>query len=174
MNKDGDMITVGYENGLIEIIMDYQWERKLATKFHDGRHGQITAAILNKDENFFFSSGKDGLIYVHQFDKQCALMEAKTNFLAGIEGVNFMAASDKVKLTEKKRNEYIENNPPIYADPDDLVLDDAALAITIKNKEPTGVDIVDPTVYSIQQSKLRTEEDARLQLAEKKKTQVRN
>lgn len=53
-------------------------------------------------------------------------------------------------------------------------MDDAALAITIKNKEPTGIDVTDPTIYSIQQSKLRTEEDARLRLAEKKKTQVRN
>jgi hypothetical protein len=40
-------------------------------------------------------------------------------------------------------------NPPIYVDPEEQLLDDAALAITIKNKEPTGVDVLDPTIYSI-------------------------
>jgi hypothetical protein len=40
-------------------------------------------------------------------------------------------------------------NPPIFVEADEQLLDDAALAITIKNKEPTGVDVEDPTVYSI-------------------------
>lgn len=34
-------------------------------------------------------------------------------------------------------------------------------------------DIEDPSVYSIQQSKLRTEEDARMKLAEEKKQGIR-
>jgi|DEB0MinimDraft_12_1074336.scaffolds.fasta_scaffold21243_1 hypothetical protein len=68
----GDMLIIGYENGLIELVMDFRWNNRLANKFHDGRHGEITSALMNKDENFFISSGKDGLIYVHQFDKKCA------------------------------------------------------------------------------------------------------
>jgi len=61
----GDMLTIGYENGLTEIVMDFKWTQRLSNKFHDGRHGEITSAIMNKDENFFLTSGKDGLIYVH-------------------------------------------------------------------------------------------------------------
>ena len=36
-----------------------------------------------------------------------------------------------------------------------------------------AVDIVDETIYSIQQAKLRTEEDRKLEIAEEKKTGVR-
>lgn len=39
--------------------------------------------------------------------------------------------------------------------------------------EPKNVDVVDPTIYAIQTSKLRTEEDHRLKLAEEKKKEVR-
>ena len=172
--KDADMIVIGYENGLIEIVMDYVWEKRITNKFHDGRHGLITAAILNKDENFFISSAQDGLIFVHQFDKKCAINEAKKDLLEGIEGVNFMAREDKEVLLKKKQAEYQVENPPVYPETEDQLLDEAALAITIKNREPTGLDVEDPKIYSIQQSKLRTEEDHRLMLAEKKKTQVRN
>jgi hypothetical protein len=52
-------------------------------------------------------------------------------------------------------------------------LDEAALSLTLKTKEPINMDILDPSQYSIQQAKLRTEEDHRLSLAEKKKEKVR-
>jgi ATP-dependent protease HslVU (ClpYQ) ATPase subunit len=54
------------------------------------------------------------------------------------------------------------------------MLDEAALAITIKTNEPLGIDISDPNGYSIQQAKLRTEEDARMSLADKKKMKVKH
>lgn len=53
-------------------------------------------------------------------------------------------------------------------------MDEASLAITIKTKEPLGQDVTDPTIYSIQLSKLRTEEDHRLSLADRKKQKVRD
>jgi hypothetical protein len=170
---EGDMITVGYDNGLIEIIMNKNWEKRLFNKYHDGRNGIITATCLNKDENFFMSSSKDGLIYVHQFDRVCALNESRKNYLEGIEGVDFMSKMDKDLILDKKKEEFFEENPPVFADKEEQLLDEAALAITVKNKEPVNVDIEDPTIYSIQQSKLRTEEDLRMQLAEKKKSAVR-
>ena len=43
----------------------------------------------------------------------------------------------------------------------------------MKLKEPVNIDVTDPTIYSIQQSKLRTEEDHRLNLADKKKERER-
>jgi len=172
--KDGDMTTIGYANGLIEIVMNYDWDRRLTNKFHDGRHGYITSAVMDKDDSYFLSAAKDGLIYVHQFDKKCAMLEAKKDLLEGVDGVNFMSKMDKEHLKKKKQKVFWEENPAVFVDPEDACLDEAALAITIKNKEPTGLDILDPSIYCIQQSKLRTEEDHRLQLAEKKKTQVRN
>ena len=85
-----------------------------------------------------------------------------------------MPADEKVNVIKKKLAEYFQKNPPVFPDlTEDLALDEAALAITIKTNEPTGVDINDPTIYSIQQAKLRTEEDHRLNLAEIKKEGVR-
>jgi hypothetical protein len=55
----------------------------------------------------------------------------------------------------------------------DLAMDEAALSITMKTNEPLDQD-ADHTAYSIQQSKLRTEEDHRLTLAERKKEKVRD
>jgi len=54
-----------------------------------------------------------------------------------------------------------------------MALDEASISITVKTREATGLDVLDPTIYSIQQAKLRTEEDHRLNLAEKKKQGVR-
>jgi hypothetical protein len=59
------MITIGYENGLIEIVMNHNWDRRITNKFHDARHGHITSAVMDKDDNFFLSAAKDGLIFVH-------------------------------------------------------------------------------------------------------------
>lgn len=53
-------------------------------------------------------------------------------------------------------------------------VDEAALAITIKTKEPLGQDVTDPTIYSIQMDKMKTEEDHRLSLADRKKGKVRD
>jgi hypothetical protein len=99
---DGDTIIIGYDNGLIEIVMHYDWDRRLWNKYHDGKLGHITSACINKDDNFFFSSSKDGLIYVYQFDRVCAMNEAKKDFLEGIEGVDFLSNLDREQLLEKK------------------------------------------------------------------------
>lgn len=52
-------------------------------------------------------------------------------------------------------------------------VDESLLAITLRIPKDTP-DIIDETIYSIQQAKLRTEEDHRLKMAEEKKQQVRN
>jgi hypothetical protein len=78
------------------------------------------------------------------------MIEAKKDLLEGVEGVNFMSKLDKEHLRRKKEKTFWEENPAVFADPEDAMLDEAALAITIKNKEPTGLDILDPTIYSIQ------------------------
>lgn len=70
--------------------------------------------------------------------------------------------------------EFQEDKAAVFpiVDPKENGLDEAALAITIKTKDPIGID-ADPSKYSIQQSKLRTEEDHRLTLADRKKQKVR-
>jgi hypothetical protein len=64
--------------------------------------------------------------------------------------------------------EYHEKNPTILPEPilEEHGLDEPALAVTLKTKEPVNVDVEDTNMYSIQQSKLKTEEDHRQALAE--------
>lgn len=52
-------------------------------------------------------------------------------------------------------------------------MDESILAISLRIPKDTP-DILDESIYSIQQAKLRTEEDHRLKLAEEKKQNVRN
>lgn len=135
---EGDMIIIGYDSGLIELVMHYNWDKRLFNKFHDGKMGYITHVCLNKDENFLFSASKDGLIYVHQFDRICSMNEARKDYLEGIDGVDFMSQYDKDALFEKKLKEYQDENPPVFPAKEDQLLDEAALAITIKSKEPVN------------------------------------
>jgi hypothetical protein len=48
------------------------------------------------------------------------------------------------------------------------------LAASVRLTEEVNIDITDPSIYSIQQAKLRTEEDHRMKLAEEKKQGVRS
>jgi len=96
------------------------------------------------------TSARDGLIYVHQFDKTCAVEEAKLDPLANVEGANFLPAKEKeeekVKQLKKHAEEHQSVFPPID---DDVLLDEASLAISLKLTEPTEVD-ADAAAYSIQ------------------------
>ena len=74
---------------------------------------------MDKDDNFFLSSAKDGLIFVHQFDKKASMIEAKKDLLEGVEGVNFMSKLDKEHLKKKKEKVFWEENPAVFADPED-------------------------------------------------------
>jgi len=102
------------------------------------------------------------------------MAEAAHDALAGVEGSNFMSQDDKAALRARKTAEYFEHSPAIFPETDELCLDESALAITIKTKDVTGMDFIEPPKYSIQQDKLRSEEDHRINLAEKKKSGVRD
>lgn len=142
---------------------------------HDAHHGTIKSTSFNKDESFFFSVATDGLLIVHQFDKDTALEDSKYDALDGVEGAAFLPKDDKEALAKKRTIQNMVDKPAIFADTSDpeLAMDEAALSLQMKTSEPTGED-ADPEAYSIQQSKLRTEEDHRLTLAERKKEKVRD
>lgn len=90
------LLTVAYDDGDVELIIDQIWDKRMSIKYHDTHTGQITGtAFSGKQANFFLTSGKDGLIYVHQFDKTCAVEECKFDPLANVEGANFLPAEEK-------------------------------------------------------------------------------
>lgn len=78
-------------------------------------------------------------------------------------------------MREQKLKEFWEQNPAAFPElTEQQMMDEAALAISIKTREPLNQDILDPSKYSIQQDKLKSEEDRRRELAEKKKDGVRD
>mmetsp|Transcript_35625 Transcript_35625/g.54479 ORF Transcript_35625/g.54479 Transcript_35625/m.54479 type:complete len:125 (+) Transcript_35625:2378-2752(+) len=86
-----------------------------------------------------------------------------------------MPGDERQALAEKRTKDYFQDHPAVYPEINegDMGLDEASISITVKTREATGLDIIDATQYSIQQSKLRTEEDHRMTLAERKKQGVR-
>ena len=146
----------------------------MAIKEHDGEVGAISAAKLSYDERFMVSTGYDGLIFVHQIDKFMIQQESKFDPLEGVDGIDFMPDDQVKSIKNEKIKNFQMDNPPNLSDIDPHVdgLDRSNLAEALNL--PTGTqDIKDETMYSIQQAKLRTEEDRKLEIAEEKKRGVR-
>ena len=87
-----------------------------------------------------------------------------------------MPKEEKEKLIVDKIAKYKTDQAAVFPtiNAEEMGVDEASLAITIKTKEPLNQDITDPNIYSIQLAKLRTEEDHRLSLADRKKGKVRD
>lgn len=86
-----------------------------------------------------------------------------------------MTDSAKEDAREENTKKFFAENKPSFheVDRDTEGINQAYLASSIRLTEEINVDVLDPTIYSIQQAKLRTEEDHRMKLAEEKKEGVR-
>ena len=100
---------------------------------------------FNHDDTFFLTAAADGLIFAHLFDRRAAAEENSFDPLANVEGAAFLPEDEKKELKEKKIKEYQEKNPAVFGETnEEAALDEAALAITIKTKEPVNEDVKDP------------------------------
>ena len=61
--KGGDIITIGYEDGQVDLVCERNWKKRMTLKNHDVQIGSITSVSFNHDETFFFTVGKDGLMF---------------------------------------------------------------------------------------------------------------
>ena len=166
---------LAFDNGEVQIRVNDNPERLLQIKMHDGHAGRITSVKFDKDEKFLVTTGEDGLIYSHLIDKENILKESVFQPLDGVEGVDFMPEYQREDIKAEKMREFFEANPPFFGevDYDKDCIDHAFLAQSLKLTEDVNEDILDPQQYSIQQAKLRTEEDHRVKLAEEKKESVK-
>lgn len=142
---------------------------------HDGQQGAITAFRFDKEEKWAMTTAEDGLMFVYQIDSSNIRREALFDPFAGIEGLDFIPEATKEEIREEKTKTFLFENDPYFpeVDKETDALNPAFLAASVRLIEEVNVDITDPTIYSIQQAKLRTEEDHRLKLAEEKKQGVR-
>lgn len=165
---------MGLDNGEIRLIQMDSPKNFLSIKQHDAHTGRISAAHLNFNEQFLLSVGGDGMLYSHAIDKYMIQQEAKFEPLANIDGVDFMPSDQVAELKKNKQVAFKEENPSNIPEVDAQIdgVDDTQFAVTLRIPDEPE-DITDPELYSIQQSKLRTEEDMRMKLAEEKKDGVR-
>ena len=94
--------------------------------------------------------------------------------MEGVEGVDYMPEEQVKSVYAEKTQEFHEENPPNLPEIEQHIdgMDKSILQQELQI--PSGTeDITDASQYSIQQAKLRTEEDHRLKLAEEKKAGVR-
>lgn len=165
---------MGFSNGEIRLLDINRPVNTLVIKQHDSFKG-ITAAKMSYDERFLLSTGQDGLLMVHTIDKYMILQESKYDPLEGVEGTDYMPIDQLKEVRAKNVASFQRDNEPNLPEIDPSIdgIDDTMFAVTLRGFADSPVDITDPTIYSIQQSKLRTEEDHRLKLAEAKKEGVR-
>ena len=170
----GDLLIMGLANGDIRISQAGKPDRFVSVKQHDGHFGRISAAKLSYDERFLVSAGHDGLLFVHTIDKFMIQQEAKFNPLEGVEGVDYMPEAQVEEVYAERTAAFHEENPPNLPEIEQLIdgMDKSVLQQELKIPKDAE-DITDSSQYSIQQAKLRTEEDHRLKLAEEKKAGVR-
>lgn len=169
-NAMNDTLVIGFKNGDIRLSTPEFPKNHLSIKQHDGYSGHITSAKMSHDERFIVSSGSDGLIFIHLIDKFMIQQEARFDPRDGIDGIEFMPEAQKkqslIDAVVKFQDENQTNIPEVDKQIDKV--DESLLAITLRIPKDTP-DIIDETIYSIQQAKLRTEEDHRLKMAEEKK-----
>jgi len=84
--KSGDLLALGFDNGAVQLVFDFNFEKRMAVKYHDAHSGEITAAAFNDDDSFFLTAAADGLIFAHQFDRKAAAEENKHDPLEAVEG----------------------------------------------------------------------------------------
>ena len=78
------------------------------------------------------------------------------------------------RIEQEKITEFHQENPVTMMEVDPIIEGVETSVLKVELKIKTGEeDITDETVYSIQQAKLRTEEDLKKKLAEEKKQAVR-
>lgn len=169
-------LLMGYDNGEVQLRHVDVPNKYLQIKMHDAHIGGITAFRLDKDEKYAMTTAEDGLMFVYQIDNSCLRKEATFDPFAGVEGIDFMPEATKDDIRAEKTRQFMDDNEPYFpdVDKDQECINQAVLAASVRLTEEVNVDITDPNQYSIQQAKLRTEEDHRMKLAEEKKQGVRN
>jgi hypothetical protein len=170
---------------------------------HDGDNGAVFSAATSFDQKYLLSCGGDGIVAVMAIRAEDILTAADEAAKRGEEiALEFhlpsVLASPVKKPVGSVADEGVEvATTPVVEDVPKPVLHSfvpatvsdlaeiapvqlptSSVPTDVHNEEleeklPVAADIVDPSAYSIQDSKLKTEEDLRKAAAERKKTGVR-
>jgi WD40 repeat protein len=174
-NQTGEILVQTFSDSEIRMLNINFPDRFMQIKQHDA-HALGTAAVkFSYDERCLLSAGKDGILMVHTLDKYMVTQESQFNPLDGVAGIDFMPESQVAEVYKERTDAFHQANEANIPEFDPTVdgLDETLFSVSLRGFPEMCEDILDTSVYSIQQAKLRTEEDHRLKLAEEKKQGVR-
>jgi hypothetical protein len=90
----------------------------MSIKMHDGHMGAITSIRFDKEEKYIMTTAEDGLMYIHQIDKNISQKEALFDPFAGIEGIDFMPEATKEDIRDEKTKQFMIDNEPYFGEID--------------------------------------------------------
>jgi hypothetical protein len=76
-NPQSGLAILGLANGEVRISFEEEMDKYMRVKQHDGHEGAITSAKLSFDKKYLLTTGKDGLLIVHQIDAGMIKQEAR-------------------------------------------------------------------------------------------------
>lgn len=142
MSLNEDVLLMGFTNGSFELRHKYNYEKYLAKYPHDRDVGRVSKVALNHEKNALLTSGEDGSVFVYKIDFSSFCRAAKME--EPLDPSSIMLPSSLIGLNEV-----------IFIDKVDL--------------DSPAVDLASNTGYSIQEQKLKAEEDNKMTEADKVK-----
>jgi len=150
-SPSGDMLITAMDNGEIEIRHQDNLDKYMQIQMHDAHGGSIRSVQLTPDEKFVLSVAEDGLMIVHQIDKENIRHESTFEPLEDVEGVDYMAQEQVDEIRERKVKEFFEEHPvsimPVNIEAQ--ALNSQNLQQSVRLTDEVNEDITDPSIYSI-------------------------
>ncbi|GBG26863.1 Echinoderm microtubule-associated protein-like 1 [Hondaea fermentalgiana] len=177
----GQLFINGSATGEIRIRSRAALGAYASLRVHDGRAGQVTGMQTSFDDAFLLTAAADGSLYSHRLN--VSELETRCKELEGKPGTRIKAKKLWTAAPNKDAAPIEASmlaGEPVYIGADEA-LQSAFPApepapeapATDANESPEATDILDANAYSIQDDKLKTEEDAKLRVAEVEKDKVR-
>lgn len=174
-SKSKRFVTVSLSDGTIQVRPSEYLEVFCAAKAHNGLSQGAVRAIMSFDDRYLFSIGNDGCLAVHRVRSEVLKSLAVPVFKDLDAGVYGSSCTRPEATKEEPR--FLDFVSPLREDiqyveffgPDVLPLV-KAVEVVAKTEEAQDIS---PDAYSIQDNRLKMEEDAKRSAAEELKSRVK-
>lgn len=146
--EEQELLVLGMNDGSFQLRHKFNFERYMKKDAHDRDYGKVRKIAFNYDRNAIISAAEDGTLFVHQFDYQSLIKSAKSGEPVTVDAITVPTAINGINEVS-----FIEG---------------------IDLSEPAEEDVSDSAGYSIQERKLKAEEDNKMSEADKTKRNKRN
>jgi WD40 repeat protein len=181
MSRTNNFLFVGTKDGSVVTRPQEYVEVFSRVSAHNEQCGGVSGVATSFDDCFLLSTGRDGLLVVHRLKPSTVLQAAEPlakDIRAGVYDTQTEKVPPKVQTVEPKhlfkvsKNQELENFGDL---PSKLCDDEDFLGVLTGAEPPEGREAaeLEKGTYSIQDAKLKSEDDARKLTADEKKENVR-